>query len=240
MTAVHTAYARGSCAALRLLCRTFQQLKSSDVFQVVAAAVQIGYVPAVRVLLLEWPAIQLLEQHQAAALLRWAVGSSSSSSSSAGAAAVVGNGCVGYTHRCHPVPPSCSPACAELLLTLLCRLPAANTIGMHAMVGLLVFAMQQGNVEAVQQLCKLNSAAQLSPQCMRGLLRWAGVVGSRPGRDTVVGALCELRGAEGLKAADVGGLLQLYGGVDGLMGWTAAESQEAGVEPAEVRLTRVL
>uniref|UniRef100_A0A383V5E0 Uncharacterized protein n=1 Tax=Tetradesmus obliquus TaxID=3088 RepID=A0A383V5E0_TETOB len=61
------------------------------------------------------------------------------------------------------------------------------------MVGLLVRAMQQGNVDAVQQLCKLRAADELDRHCVRGLLRWARVLGSRPGRDAVVGALCSLR-----------------------------------------------
>jgi hypothetical protein len=101
------------------------------------------------------------------------------------------------------------------MLRLLCGLPAAGQIGIHDMVGLLVYAMQQGNVEAVQQLCRLDGPA-LDAVVVRGLLRWARVVGSRPGRDAVVGALCGLpavRGARGLKAADVSKLLQLMTGL---------------------------
>jgi hypothetical protein len=95
-------------------------------------------------------------------------------------------------------------------------------------------------VEAVQQLCKLAGAKALSTSHVKGLLCCARVLGSRPGRDAVVAALCGLRGARGLKAADVGQLLQLYGGVDDLAGWSAAESERAGLEPAERRLTRLI
>lgn len=108
------------------------------------------------------------------------------------------------------------------------------------LVGLLLRAMQQGNVEAVQQLCRLAGAQQLDTALVRGCLGFARVLGSRPGRDAVVGALAALQGAKGLKAADVGDLLQLFDGVDVLMGWAADDSEKAGVEPAEVRLTRVL
>jgi hypothetical protein len=52
----------------------------------------------------------------------------------------------------------------------------------------------------------------------------------------VVGALCGLRGARGLSVADVNTLLQLYDRIDDMMGWSAAESEQEGVVPAEVRL----
>uniref|UniRef100_A0A383VCM8 Uncharacterized protein n=1 Tax=Tetradesmus obliquus TaxID=3088 RepID=A0A383VCM8_TETOB len=91
--------------------------------------------------------------------------------------------------------------------------------GCLQLVGLLLRGMQQGNVEAVQQLCRLDGAQQLDKALVRGCLAFARVLGSRPGRDAVVGALCSLRGAQGLRAADVGELLQLYDGVDALMGW---------------------
>jgi hypothetical protein len=236
--AVHAAFASGSCVGLRMLCQTWQQLSSSDAYLVVAAAVQVSHLPAARLLLLQWPAGQLLEARHIAALLRWTISSSSSSSSSTAYSRVV-EGLVEYKRSCQPMTPSCSLACAEML-RLLCRLPAARVVGIHDMVGLLVYAMQQGNIEAVQQLCKLNTAAGFDGWCVRGLLRWARVVGSRPGRDTVVGALCGLRGARGLKAADVNKLVQLYDGADAQMGWSAADSEQAGVVPAEERLRCVL
>jgi hypothetical protein len=248
LVAVHAAYAGGSCAGLRMLCETWQQLGASDTYLVVAAAVQISHVPAVRLLLTKWPAAQQLEAHQVAALLRWTIsssgggGGSSSSSSSSSAYSTFEDGQVEYSHSWQPVTPCCSPACAEML-RLLCGLPAAGQIATYDMVGLLVYAMQQSNIEAVQQLCKLNAAAEFDGACVRGLLRWARVVGSRPGRDAVVGALCGLpavRGARGLKAADVNKLLQLYDAADALMGWSAAASQQEGVVPAEVRLKCVL
>jgi hypothetical protein len=99
--------------------------------------------------------------------------------------------------------------------------------------------MQQGNVEAVQQLCRLAGAQQLDADCLRRLLRWARVVGSRSGRDAVVGALCGLHGARGLSVGDVKALLQLYDRVDDMMGWSAAESEQEGVVPAEVSLVNL-
>jgi hypothetical protein len=56
-----------------------------------------------------------------------------------------------------------------------------------------------------------------------------------PSRDAVVGALCRLDGFR-LRCVDVSSLLQLYDRVDEMMGWSAAESEQAGVMPAEVRL----
>jgi hypothetical protein len=103
-------------------------------------------------------------------------------------------------------------------------------------LGLLLYAMQQGNVEAVQQLCRLAGQQQLDGQCALGLLRWARVVGSRPGRDAVVGALGGLLMEGGLRCVDVSSLLQLYDRIDEMMGWSAAESEQAGVVPAEERL----
>uniref|UniRef100_A0A383V1V3 Uncharacterized protein n=1 Tax=Tetradesmus obliquus TaxID=3088 RepID=A0A383V1V3_TETOB len=140
---------------------------------------------------------------------------------------------------CRPPPPGCTAAHVEVFAAV-CRLPAAQQVTGVQLVGLLLRAMQQGNVEAVQQLCRLGGAQQLDTALVRGCLDFARVLGSRPGRDAVVGALGALRGAKGLKAADVGELLQLFDGVDVLMGWAAYASEEAGVEPAEVRLTRVL
>jgi hypothetical protein len=239
MSAVHAAYASGSRAALHMLCQALRQLQGSHLYLVVSAAVQVGNVPALRYLLLRWPSGGQLEASQVAALLRWTISGSSNSSSSSSASSTVNEGRVVYRHSCHPVTPSCSPATADML-RLLCEVPAAGQMAVYDMVGLLLYAMQQSDVEAVQQLCKLDAAAELDAVCVRVLLRWARVVGSRPGRDAVVGALAGLRGSRGLKASDVSKLLQLYDGADGLMGWSAAETEQAGVVPAEERLTCVL
>jgi hypothetical protein len=239
LAAVHAAYASASCAVLRLLCQTFQQLESGHAYPAIAAAVQLDYVPAARILLLTWPASQLLEPDHVAALLRWTI-SNSGSSSGSGAYSVptVGDGRVQYRPMCTPLPPSCSAACAERL-QLLFGLPGAQQLGPCDVVGLLVFAMQQGNVEAVQQLCMLAAAAELDRRSVLGLLRWARVLGSRPGRDAVVAALCGLRGARGLRRVEVNKLLQLYDRIDDMMGWDAAQSEAEGVQPAEVSFGRM-
>jgi hypothetical protein len=42
-----------------------------------------------------------------------------------------------------------------------------------------------------------------------------------------------------LSVAYVSSLLQLYDKIDALMGWSAAESEQAGVVPAEVSLVKL-
>jgi hypothetical protein len=196
-----------------------------------AAAVQLACLPALQQLL-RLPAVQQLDRRDAAALIRWAICTNTNTRSSD--AGIVDMRCLDriLARAWQPKAPGCTAARAEALAAV-SKLPAAQRIGRCSLVGLLVRAMQQGNVEAVQQLCKLSAANALDLDCIRGLLRWARVVGSRPGRDAVVGALCELRGAEGLSLSDSNELLLLYDRIDDMMGWNAAESVEEGVEPAE-------
>uniref|UniRef100_A0A383VEW7 Uncharacterized protein n=1 Tax=Tetradesmus obliquus TaxID=3088 RepID=A0A383VEW7_TETOB len=234
LAAVHAACVSSWTASLRVLCQAWPDVSSKGAYQMTAAAVQLGCLPVLQ-LLLTVPAVQALTAGEVTSLLRWGIHSSS-------------RGVLGDTKACvlygsstctQPPPPGCTAAHAEVFAAV-CKLPAVQQVAGVQLVGLLLRAMQQGNVEAVQQLCRLAGAQQLDTALVRGCLCFARVVGSRPGREAVVGALCSLSGAQGLRAADVGELLQLYGGVDALMGWAAAESEEAGVEPAEVRLTRAL
>uniref|UniRef100_A0A383WFN6 Uncharacterized protein n=1 Tax=Tetradesmus obliquus TaxID=3088 RepID=A0A383WFN6_TETOB len=234
LAAVEAAHINSCSKPLQQLCRAWQPIGSCAVASMAAAAVQLGCLPVLQ-WLLRLPAAQQLLCRDVAALMRWAIhtnpaGSSSSSSSSSGTDVSLKD-----KVPWNPCPPSYIAARAEVLAAV-CSLPAAQQISCSSLVGLLVRAMQ--HVEAVQQLCKLRAAAALDRHCISGLLRWARVLGSRPGRDAVVGALAGLRGAEGLKAADVGELLQLYGRIDGMMGWSAGHSVEEGVQPAEVSLAR--
>jgi hypothetical protein len=241
VTAVQTGFVQGSTAALRMLCRAWRQLCDvRAVYPAVAAAVQLGYMPALQVLLGSMPAEALqFAAGDMAALLRWGICSngltSSSSSSSTEKPTTCGGAVVEYGSCLHPMPPTCTAAGADVFAAL-CQLPAAHLMDelVDYKIGLLLYAMQQGNVEAVQQLCELDGPP-MDANVVRGLLRWARVVGSRPGRDAVVGALCGLDGFR-LRCVDVSSLLQLYDAADALMGWSAAESEQAGVVPAEVRL----
>jgi hypothetical protein len=222
--AVHAGCVSSWGGALRALCNAWPNVAVHVAYSLLAAAVQLGCMPAVRTLL-GVPGVQELDAGRVVTLLRWGIHSNSREPVSRQMPRC----------SCQPCPPGCTVAHAEVFAAI-CTLPAAQRIVGIALVGLLVFAMQQGNVEAVQQLCRLAGAQQLSTAYVRGVLRLARVVGSRPGRDAVVGALCELRGARGLAAADVGQLMQGYESVDVLMGWSAAESEQAGVVPAEVCL----
>jgi hypothetical protein len=235
VAAVHTAHSSCCNQPLRLMYIAWEhEIGAHIMFRVLAAAVQLGCLPALQ-LLLNTPAAACQSPGQVAELLRWAICSNSSSERSQGLRhsrrAARGSDC----GNMQPVIPTYTAAHAAVFAAL-CQLPAAQQVGCYSLVGLFVRAMQQGNVEAVQQLCKLAGAQQLDGDCVRGLLRWARVVGSRPGRDAVVGALCGLRGARGLSVADVDTLLQLYDRIDDMMGWSAAESEQAGVVPAEMHL----
>jgi hypothetical protein len=237
VAAVHTAHSSCCSGPLRLMYTAWEhEIDQHIMFSVLAAAVQLGCLPVLQ-LLLNTPAAAFQSPGQVAELLRWAICSNSNSKSDSSRGlghsrmAARGSNCGSM----QPVTPTYTAARA-VVLGALCQLPAAQQLGCYILVGLLVRAMQQGNVEAVQQLCKLAGAQQLDGDCLRGLLRWARVVGSRPGRDAVVGALCGLRGASSLTAANVGAVLQLYGRIDDMMGWSAAESEQEGVVPAEACL----
>jgi hypothetical protein len=240
VTAVQAAYVNDSTAALRMLCRAWRRLCDVQaVYPAVAAAVQLGCMPALQVLLASMRAEALqFDAGDITALLLWGICSTSGSSSGSSETPIYTT-CGGAFVECgpslHPMPPTCTAARAEVFAAI-CKLPAAQRVDCHSLVGLLLYAMQQGNVEAVQQLCKLDAAAELDAVCVRALLRWARVVGSRPGRDAVVGALAGLRGARRLTGADVSAVLQLYASADGLMGWSAVESEAEGVVPAELYL----
>jgi hypothetical protein len=226
--AVHAACVSSWGGSLRVLCCAWPHVVAKEAYSLVAAAVQLGCMPVVRVLL-SVQAVRQLDAGQVVALLRWGIHSNSKEPVSGG----------WPRYSCQPCPPGCTVAHAEVFAAV-CTLPAAQRIVGVEFVGLLLFAMQQGNVEAVQQLCRLARAQELSTAYVRGVLCCARVVGSRPGRDAMVGALCGLRGAKGLTAADIGALLQLYESADVHMGWSAAESEQAGVVPAEERLTRAV
>jgi hypothetical protein len=233
LAAVNAAHISSCCKPLLELCDAWQPVHRFTVRSMSAAAVQLACLPALRHLLrMGAQSLLTFDKRVVAELMRWAICSNNSSRD-------IGRCVQPVSGRCNstwqPLPPGCTTARAEVLAAV-CKLPAAQEVGCYSLVGLLVRAMQQGNVAAVQQLCKLAGAQQLDADCVRGLLPWARVVGSRPGRDAVMGALCGLRGARGLGVADVSTLLQLYDRVDALMGWSAAESQQAGVVPAEARL----
>jgi hypothetical protein len=206
LAAVNAAHISSCCKPMLKLCSAWQPVHRYTVGYMCASAVQLVCLPALRHLLRMLQAQQHSGVH-VAELMRWAIRSNSSSSARTSTADVQDVNWP-FTGAWQPLQPGCTAARAEVLAEI-CQLPAAQQVGCHSLVGLLVRGMQQGNVEAVQQLCRLAGAQQLDGDCLRGLLRWARVVGSRPGRDAVVGALCGLRGARGLGVADVSSLLQL-------------------------------
>jgi hypothetical protein len=230
--AVHTAHSSCCSRPLRMMYKAWED--EIDAYSMLAAAVQLGCLHVLQ-LLLHTPAAAEQSPVQIAALLRWAVCGRNSSSSESSQELARSRRAARDCDNWQPVTPTCTAARAEVLAEV-CQLPAAQQLDCYSLVGLLVRGMQQGNVEAVQQLCRLAGEQQLDGDCVRGLLRWERVVGSRPGRDAVVGALCGLRGARGLGVADVSAVLQLYDRIDDMMGWSAAESEQAGVVPAEVCL----
>jgi hypothetical protein len=161
VTAVQTGFVQGSTAVLRQLCKAWRQLCDVQaVYPAVAAAVQLGYMPALQVLLGSMPAEALqFAASDMAALLRWGICSNghTSCSSSREKPTTCGGAVVEYGSCLHPVPPTCTAARAEVFAALI-QLPAAHLMDelVDYEIGLLLYAMQQGNVEAVQQLCELD------------------------------------------------------------------------------------
>jgi hypothetical protein len=233
LAAVDAAHINSCCKPLQELCKVFVPLVDAcTVGYMCGAAVQLACLPALQ-LLLRTRAAQQFEPTYVAELMRWAI--STHNSSSRGKASAQ---CGRVLSTWRPLLPGCTAARAEVFAAV-CMLPGAQRIALGSLIGLFVRAMQQGNVQAVQQLCKLAAAAELDQHSVRGLLRWARVLGSRPGRDAVVAALCGLRGARGLSRLVVNKLLQLYDRIDDMMGWDAAQSEAEGVQPAEVSFGRL-
>jgi hypothetical protein len=148
--AVHAACVSSWGSSLRMLCQAWLDVASKEAYSLVAAAVQLGCLPVVRVLL-SVRAVQELNAGQVVALLRWGIHSNSREPVSGG----------WPLYSCQPCTPGCTVAHAEVFAAV-CTMPAAQRIVGVELVSLLVFAMQQGNVEAVQQLCKLAGAQELT------------------------------------------------------------------------------
>jgi hypothetical protein len=238
LAAVNAAYLNSCCKPLQALCRVYEPvIHRCTMGYMCGAAVQLACLPALQ-LLLRTPTAQQFGRSQVAELLWWAICTNPSSRGSGSAQAGAEPGADNVLHSWRPPLPGCTAARAAVFAAV-CTLPAAQRIHLEDLVGLLVRAMQQGNVEAVQQLCKLAAAAELDRRSVLGLLRWARVLGSRPGRDAVVAALCGLRNARGLRRVEVNKLLQLYDRIDDMMGWDAALSEAEGVQPAEVSFGRM-
>jgi hypothetical protein len=142
----------------------------------------------------------------------------------------------------------------------LCTLLGAQAVRDDALLGLLMAAIVRCDVEAVQQLCKLEGAAEIDADgemagTLQCLLNWVLTVdSSKAARDAVLRVLCGLPAAKKLKAVDVVDLTCALLEMDELCGWQQQQQRGGGVyeegggcgegeherEPTESLLARVV